>query len=274
VILHIARDRQWSDGQAHGEYRGDTLDVEGFIHCSTGRQVRTPWRALFAQERGLVLLLVDESRLGVPVRYESAHPGEDAFPHVYGPIPTAAVTAAEPIPTGAVDLPALPPPLARLVAAARGDSPVGIDEWRHQGYTVSTDRRRLDVGAVHSYVAGESYWAAGVPRDVLERAIDRSLTFGLHAPGDEPAGFARVVTDTATFAYLCDVFVTRAHRGRGLGVWLVRCAVEHPELAGVRSWLLGTRDAHGLYERFGWAAADSQRWMWRGVASEELFHPQ
>jgi GNAT superfamily N-acetyltransferase len=114
---------------------------------------------------------------------------------------------------------------------------------------VSTDRRRLDLPAVHRFLA-TSYWAAGLPMDVLVRAVADSLCFGLYR-GTEQVGFARVVTDRATFAYLCDVYVLEAHRGRGLGRWLMQAVVDHPDLQGLRRFMLVTRDAHGLYERAG-----------------------
>jgi GNAT superfamily N-acetyltransferase len=115
---------------------------------------------------------------------------------------------------------------------------------------ISTDRSLLDVAAVHDFLANRSYWAAGIPPDVLRRAIAGSLCFGLYEGGRQ-VGFARVVTDGATFAYLCDVFVMESHRGRGLSKWLVECALAHPDLRGLRRVLLVTRDAHGLYRRFG-----------------------
>ena len=124
-------------------------------------------------------------------------------------------------------------------------------EWTRDGYTISDDPARVDVDAVHRYLHDESYWARGVPRDVVERSIAGSLPFGLYAPDGSLAGFARVVTDRATYGYLADVFTLDAHRGSGLGVWLVEVVLSHPELQGLRRWVLFTEDAHGLYERFG-----------------------
>ena len=126
-------------------------------------------------------------------------------------------------------------------------------------YSISTDPARLDLGAVHAYLA-RSYWAAGIPRDVVERAAANSLCFGLYyesevgdagAAREEQVGFARVVTDRATFAYLADVYVLEAHRGKGLARWLVGAILDHPELQGLRRFMLVTRDAAGLYARFG-----------------------
>ena len=121
---------------------------------------------------------------------------------------------------------------------------------REDGYEVATDPQRLDLDAIHGFLV-DAYWCAGVPREKLERAIAGSLPFGLYAPDGAQAGFARVVTDRATFAYLADVFVLQPHRGRGLGVWLVERIVAHPDLQGLRRFHLATADAHGLYARFG-----------------------
>jgi GNAT superfamily N-acetyltransferase len=126
---------------------------------------------------------------------------------------------------------------------------------------VSTDRSLLDVAAVHDFLANRSYWAAGIPLEVLRRAIDGSLCFGLY-DGGRQVGFARVVTDGATFAYLCDVFVLESHRGRGLCTWLLECVRAHPALQGLRRFVLVTRDAHGLYGRLGFTPlAEPGRYM-------------
>lgn len=126
---------------------------------------------------------------------------------------------------------------------------------------ISTDPARLDLDVVHGYLSGESYWARGVPRDRLERALRHSLCFGLYR-GERQIGFARVVTDRATFAYLADVFVLASERGGGLGGWLIEAIHRHPELQGLRRWLLCTRDAHEVYARYGWRrAADPQIFM-------------
>jgi GNAT superfamily N-acetyltransferase len=116
-------------------------------------------------------------------------------------------------------------------------------------YLLSSDPARLDLAAIHRYLSA-SYWSPGLPFEVLRRAVAGSICFGVYC-GSEQVGFARVVTDRATFAYLCDVYVLDAHRGRGLGRWLAEAASIHPDLQGLRRWVLVTRDAHGLYERFG-----------------------
>jgi GNAT superfamily N-acetyltransferase len=127
-----------------------------------------------------------------------------------------------------------------------------VHEWtRDDGYVLSDDPARLDRDALHAFLCKEAYWSLGRPRAVVERAIDHSLCLGAYAADGAQAGFARVVTDRATFAWLCDVLVLAPHRGRGLGVWVVETALAHPELAGVGRWWLATLDAQGLYERFG-----------------------
>ena len=142
-------------------------------------------------------------------------------------------------------------------------------EWERDGYTISTDRDRLDVELIHRFLSEESYWAPGVRRDVVERSIANSLCFGLHRGGGQ-VGFARVVTDRAAFAYLADVFVLTAHRRRGLGKWLIETVLAHPDLQHLRRFFLGTADAHSLYERYGFRPIDSSRMMeLRGPPSQE-----
>jgi GNAT superfamily N-acetyltransferase len=129
-------------------------------------------------------------------------------------------------------------------------------------YAISTDPARLDVDAIHAYLT-RSYWAEGIPIDVVRRSIAGSLCFGLYH-GERQVGFARVISDRATFAYLADVYVLEEHRGRGLGVWLVGFIMRHPDLQGLRRWSLATRDAHELYRKFGWTELKSpDRWMER-----------
>jgi GNAT superfamily N-acetyltransferase len=120
--------------------------------------------------------------------------------------------------------------------------------WWRDGYLISTEASMLDLEVVHGYLS-RSYWAAGVPEDVVRRSIENSLCFGMYR-GEEQAGFARVVTDRATFAYLADVFVLEEHRGQGIGKWLVEVILSHPELQGLRRWMLATRDAHDLYRKY------------------------
>ena len=124
-------------------------------------------------------------------------------------------------------------------------------ERRRAGFTISTDPARLDRPVIHRFLSG-SYWAPGIPRSIVDRAIENALCFGVYedATGAQ-VGFARIVSDHSTFAYLADVFVLDPHRGRGLAVWLMEVIRAHPDLQGLRRWMLATRDAHGLYRKVG-----------------------
>ena len=137
--------------------------------------------------------------------------------------------------------------------------------WRRDGFTISTDRAHLDLEVVWRYLHDESYWANGLPRDIFERSLERSLSFGLFegeaGGGGKQIGFSRVVTDDATFAWLCDVFVLPAYRGKGLATWLMATVVAHPDLQVQRSFVLATRDAQDLYAKFGWEPAAAGRFM-------------
>lgn len=124
-----------------------------------------------------------------------------------------------------------------------------IQHWDRGPFSISTDRSKLDHAAIHEFLAG-SYWAKGIPREIVDRSIEGSLCFGLYEDGRQ-IGFARVITDFATFAYLADVYVLESHRGRGLATWLMESILAHPDLAGLRRWMLVTRDAHPLYRKVG-----------------------
>jgi GNAT superfamily N-acetyltransferase len=128
-----------------------------------------------------------------------------------------------------------------------------IVEQRRGAFLISTDPARLDIAAIHGYLH-RSYWAENIPRAVVEKAVAHSLCFGVYA-GDQLAGFARVISDYATFAYICDVFVLEEYRGQGLAKWLMAAILAHPELQGLRRWMLVTRDAHGLYRQHGFQPA-------------------
>jgi GNAT superfamily N-acetyltransferase len=135
-------------------------------------------------------------------------------------------------------------------------------EWARAGFTISTDPARIELDVVHGFLTA-SYWAEGIPREVVRRSIEHSLCFGLYQE-DRQIGFARVITDRATFAYLGDVFVLEAFSGRGLARWLLEVVQAHPELQGLRRWVLLTRDAHALYRQAGWSAlAAPDRYMER-----------
>lgn len=135
-------------------------------------------------------------------------------------------------------------------------------ELREGQYLVSTDPSLLDIDRTHEFLTA-SYWAEGVPRAIVARSIRHSIPFGLY-DGRAQIGFARAITDRATFAYLADVYVEEEYRGQELGKLLVRAVMAHPDLQGLRRWMLGTRDAHGLYQRFGFTAPrHPDRWMER-----------
>ena len=135
--------------------------------------------------------------------------------------------------------------------------------WQKGQYTISTDNDRLNLPIIHDFIANQSYWGRGRNLETVQLALENSLTFGLYKI-DEQVGFARVVTDYCTFAWLADVFVVEAHRGIGLSKWLMEVVMNHPQLINMRRWILATKDAHGLYEQFGFAALlQPERWMER-----------
>ena len=138
---------------------------------------------------------------------------------------------------------------------------VGPRDWTRGEFRISTDRAALDLDVIHGYLS-RSYWAAGIPREVVRRSIEHSLSFGLYH-GQSQVGFARIVTDYATFAWVSDVFVLEEYRGQGLSKWLMEIVVAHPSLQGFRRWLLGTRDAHGLYEKTGFTPVHPTMFMER-----------
>ena len=134
-------------------------------------------------------------------------------------------------------------------------------QWTKEKYLITTDTAKVDIDVVHQYLSEQSYWAKGIPRETVARSVQHSICFSvLHE--DTLIGFARVVSDHATVAYLGDVFVLPAHRGQGLSKWLMECIIAHPDLQGLRRWMLATADAHGLYAKFGFTALNApQRWM-------------
>ena len=136
-------------------------------------------------------------------------------------------------------------------------------EWRRDEYTISTDRERLNVSLIHDFLSKNSYWAKGRSLEKVQRSIEHSLNFGVYKDGEQ-IGFARVVTDYATFAWVADVFIVDEYRGRGLSKWLIEVIVSHQQLQGFRRWVLATKDAHELYRRFGFAELkEPARWMER-----------
>ena len=132
--------------------------------------------------------------------------------------------------------------------------------WSKGDYEISTDPARIDISMVHEFLTN-SYWATGIPLETVRRSIENSISFGVYH-GQKQVGFARIISDQATFAYLADVFISPAYRGRGLSQWLMECIVSHPDLQGLRRWMLATKDAHGLYAKFGFTVIRSpETWM-------------
>ena len=138
-----------------------------------------------------------------------------------------------------------------------------VESWERGDYLISTDRSRLDVELIHDFLSRTSYWASGRTLEVVQRSIENSLAFGVYKENHQ-VGFARVVTDYATFAWVADVFVLPEHRGRDLSKWLMEVMLSHPRLQGFRRWVLATKDAHLLYERFGFIPLHRpERWLER-----------
>jgi GNAT superfamily N-acetyltransferase len=136
-----------------------------------------------------------------------------------------------------------------------------VSDIHKNEFTISTDKQRLGLTVIHKFLTEESYWAATRSLEQTTTAIENSICFGLYH-GDRQIGFARVVSDKATFAYLGDVFVIEEYRGRGLSKWLMQVIIEHPDLQGLRRWVLATRDAHGLYRQFEFSELRfPERWM-------------
>lgn len=128
-------------------------------------------------------------------------------------------------------------------------------------FTISTDNAKLDINAIHEFLSTKAYWCLNIPKATVEKAIANSLCFGVYER-DKQIGFARVISDLSTIAYLGDVYVLEEYRGHGLSKWLIETIMTHPELQGLRRWILLTGDAHGLYRQFGWTdLADSSKWM-------------
>lgn len=136
-----------------------------------------------------------------------------------------------------------------------------IQEWHRGEYTVSTDPGKLDLDFIHGFLSQNSYWAKNRSRSLVERSLEHSLNFGIYR-ADQQIGFARVVTDYATFAWLADVFIIEEYRGQALGKWLIETVFSFEPLHGLRRWILATRDAHELYRKFGFTLLDqTDQWM-------------
>ena len=140
-----------------------------------------------------------------------------------------------------------------------------IYETSKDGHLISTDRSKLDLALIHDYLSKESYWAKNIPLQTVERSIENSFCFGLYK-NNLQIGFARAITDYATFAYLADVFIIEKYRGSGLSKWLMETIMNCEALQGLRSWMLATKDAHSLYEKFGFKVIDNpERFMRLGM---------
>ncbi|HLY69390.1 MAG TPA: GNAT family N-acetyltransferase [Puia sp.] len=122
--------------------------------------------------------------------------------------------------------------------------------WQKENYIISDEKEKLDVQYIHRYLSNKSYWAENIPLETVKKSIEGSTCFGIY-DGKNQIGFARVITDKATFGYLADVFIDEHYRQKGLSMWLMEVIMAYPELQGLRRWMLGTKDAHGLYEKFG-----------------------
>ena len=128
-------------------------------------------------------------------------------------------------------------------------------DLQKDSFTISTSKEKLNISYIHQFLA-QSYWAENIPIEIVQRSIEGAVCFGVY-DGDQQIGFARVITDKATVAYLADVFIDEQYRGRGLSKWLMKTIMSHPELQGFRNWFLGTRDAHGLYAQFGFSPLEN-----------------
>lgn len=132
---------------------------------------------------------------------------------------------------------------------------------QYDGFLISTDKSKLDIESIHGFLSAKAYWSLNIPKERVQKAIENSLCFGVYQK-ELQIGFARVISDYSTIAYLGDVYILEAFRGMGLSKWLMETIMNHPDLQGLRRWILLTGDAHGLYEQFGWTAlADSSKWM-------------
>jgi GNAT superfamily N-acetyltransferase len=140
-----------------------------------------------------------------------------------------------------------------------------MDFYKDQ-YSISTDKEKLDIEYIHRFLS-HSYWAENIPLTIVQKSVDGSMCFAVY-DDDKQIGFARVITDHATFGYLADVFIDENYRGRGLSKWLMEVIMGHPELQGFRSWQLATKDAHGLYARFGFAIPDKPERIMRKVVAD------
>ncbi|HEX4373001.1 MAG TPA: GNAT family N-acetyltransferase [Puia sp.] len=130
--------------------------------------------------------------------------------------------------------------------------------WQKENFIISDEKEKLNAEYIHDYLSNKSYWAENIPLETVKKSIDGSICFGMYE-NEKQIGFARVVTDKATFGYLADVFIDENYRGRNLSKWLMEIIMAYPELQGLRRWMLGTKDAHSLYEKFGFEALENPK---------------
>lgn len=143
-------------------------------------------------------------------------------------------------------------------------------EWRREGFIVSTDRSKLQIERIHRFLSQEAYWSQLIPISVVRKAISNSLCFGLFADNGSQIGFARVITDSATFAWLCDVYIEEPARGQGLSKWLMSCVMKHPSLTNLRRICLTTKDAHSLYAKSGFEVSKTPGY-WMEIKDNEVY---
>ncbi len=142
-------------------------------------------------------------------------------------------------------------------------------DFAKDGYFLSNDKTRLDVETIHGFLS-RSHWAANRPRGTVVKSIEHSLCYGIYSD-DRQVAFARLVTDYCTYAYLCDVFVDETHRGRGLSKWMMNCIMKNPDLSQLRRFTLATKDAHGLYEKFGFKLlSDEEKRRFMSILKEGI----
>jgi GNAT superfamily N-acetyltransferase len=135
-----------------------------------------------------------------------------------------------------------------------------IYETGKNEFIISTDKSKLNIGIIHNYLCNESYWAKNIPLKTVQRSIENSFCFGMYVTENDETkqvGFARVITDCATFGYLADVFILETYRGKGLAKWMMQAIMNCPDLHGLRGWMLATKDAHSLYEKFGFSLLEN-----------------
>jgi GNAT superfamily N-acetyltransferase len=144
-------------------------------------------------------------------------------------------------------------------------------EWRRAGYSVSTDKRRLQVDRIHGFLSAHAYWCLSVPRSVVSAAMEMSLCFGVYEDSlGYQIGYARVITDGATFAWICDVYVEEQYRGQGLATWLIECLLTHPRLKNLRRICLATKDACRFYEKFGFTITKTPS-SWMEIKDNDIY---